>query len=159
MCPKQLYTSQAHKDLVKKALLRLIDRVDNIVVINIELEMGEIEANISIGSFIGSKFDVSQTSRKRFEPDVLAVQQVGLDTEEGYGGKKEEIKKVEVWVIEAETGTRNLLRDTYRKTAYKLLKLKDEDRREKLHLILAIYDDVKVPDKIAPFDEIWKFQR
>ena len=160
LSPRQFETSPEHEALVRKALVRLVSDVQGLIVINVGLRMGRIDANLQISTFgdHDSRYDASQYSQKAFEPDILGLQEIGQRLEERYG-HKERITDLAIWVVEAETGARNLLTDTYRRTAYKLLKLRDENQRHPMKLILAIYDDVKLPERIDPFDEVWQFSR
>lgn len=139
--------------------MKLVHDTPDLIVIDIELPLGEINANLQISSFLEhNRYDVSQMSRKKFEPDIVALQEIATHTGVTISGT-DEISDLAIWIIEAETTPNNLLRDTYRRTAYQLLRLRDENVRHPVHLILAVYEDVQVPEDTKPFDQVWRFKR
>jgi len=151
--------SLEHKRLVRLALLKAIAEVDNIVVINLSLPIGSIAAHIDVSSHLTDRWSVSSYATKHFEPDIACITYEGtLETTTMSFGRTEEVKKMGLVLIEAETGKRNLLADTYRKTAYKLLKLQQRETHP-LRLILAVWSDLNLEGTPEPFDEVWRFPR
>lgn len=160
MTPRQLPTSPEHEYLVQQSLLRLVTGVPNLVVINIGLEMGSISAHLEIDTFSGKggRYDVSQYSSKRFQPDILALQEIGSHMKNEIN-RQVKVTDLGIWVIEAETTPHNLLTDTYRRTAYKLLKLREENVLHPMTLVLSTFKDLDIPEKVDPFDRVWRFKR
>jgi len=152
--------SEEHQRLVRLALLKAISEMElgKLKVINLGLPIGDIHASIDISSLVSDRWRVTEYGGKRFEPDIACIVDEGTVKEERLGGRTEDIRKMGLVLIEAETGKRNLLADTYRKTAYKLLKLQ-QNRFYPIRLILAVWDDLDLKGTPEPFDEVWRFKQ
>jgi len=140
-----------HYQLIKKSAIRLIDNYYN------RYSQLTIEnSDISVSSRLGQAFDShfpSIRGKRDLEPDIMMV------TNSAKRGKNEETSDTQkVIIVEAETTKDNLLNDSFRLTAYKLLREAKKDKN-KLMLYIAFPEKLKgLVDKPGFFNDLWFFE-
>jgi len=151
---EHLNESEAHKKLVKMALKRAVDEYDDICIINMHEMIGSISAELKVENIAYDSYGSERRrAHKGFVPDIVLGVFKRL--------KNPDRTRVKLTAIECETTKHGILKDTYRLTAYKLLKIKqdEDDGGLRFELILAIYDDLGLDETPKPFDKVWKFPR
>ncbi len=140
-----------HVELVKLATKRIIDEFEEIneIVINYEQDI-----NVNIKPDFDSRFGRTSVNFD-FRPDIaVTTTQFKLDSE--VDPEKRKIWQAHRVFFEAETDPRNLFKNLLKVECYKKM------RRGGLFefaFVLVCFEDAKLPEKTAPFDEIWVFPR
>ncbi len=138
-------------ELVKLATKRIIDEFEEIneIVINYEQEL-----DFNIKPDFDSRYGRTNVSFN-FRRDV------GVTTTKYKRAHEVDPEKRKIWqahrvFFEAETDPRNLFKNILKVECYKKM------RRGGLFefaFVLVCFEDAKLPEKTAPFDEIWTFPR
>lgn len=143
-----------HIKLAKLASKKVIDEFDYLQEILIQYERTDINAKINLSEKWYHRTNVSFDMR----PDIMVL--TGEPKENGAYGRH--ISTTRTTIIEVETDPRNLFKNTFKIEAYRRIKFgsrKHVDVDPAIKFILVCFDDAKLPENTAPFDEVWTFKR
>jgi len=144
--------SEEHVLLVKLTTKRIIDTFPNLKHIQISYEpTNEMNFEIKIED---SQYPYGSHSNVSFRPDIILRAQHGLKQFSDVAWSC--ITDSRAIIFEVETDPKNFFTNLLKKAAYQQLR---EKNRTEYSFILVCWEDTKLPDKITPFDEVWRFPK
>ncbi len=138
-------------ELVKLASKRLLDEFEEIKEIFVNYEE-EVDVNVQFGELRG--YGRTSTSFN-FRPDILVTTAKYMLDEE-IDPERRKIWQAHRVFFEAETDPRNIFKKVLKLECYKKMK------RGGIHecaFVLVCFEDAKLPENTAPFDEVWLFPK
>lgn len=140
-----------HIALVKLASKKIIETFDDLKEIMIDYEPTELRIAIKIDERWGSGYSQANFD---FRPDIVVRTSKEFDYDKPWVTIKDSI----CIVFEAETNPRNIFNNAIKIEGYKRVR-NDRLGRSSYGLVLVCWNDATLPEKIEPFDEVWKFDR
>jgi len=140
-----------HVELVKLATKRILDEFEEVTEMVIHYE-AEVDVNVEFGDRRG--YGRMSTSFN-FRPDIL-VTTTKYVLEEEIDPERRKIWQAHRVFFEAETDPRNIFKNVLKIECYKKMK------RGGIHecaFVLVCFEDAKLPENTAPFDEVWVFPK
>ena len=138
-----------HVELVKLASKRIIDSFIGLKNISINYEEENITVDITLDEKENSWHRIIFTLR----PDIIVLR-VSKEFRR-YTNSWLSIQDSRFIIFEIETNPQNIFANMIKMESYKQLR----KERGSYAFVLVVWSDAQLPEKIEPFDEVWKFEK